>query len=470
MTFDQIIALLVLAAVVGALIHGKLRADVVALTGAAVLLMLGVVRPVEVQGAFASPAVIALAGLFVIAYAIELSGLLAWLIRKAQNLTRVMGAQAIWLVIAACGSVGGFLNNTPVVVLAAPVVRDMATSLGQSPKRYLMPLSYVVVLGGLLTLIGTSTNLLVNDMARNAGQPVFGLFEITGVGAIIALAGAAYLYLVGARQLDRPARLDEVRMKRERRAAARARAAERASLRPAARRRLFGLFSLPVPRERHDGSGDAVLGDVELFEEGADRPLRLGQALASMGVFAAVIIVSALGLTPIAAAAFAGAVVLILARIITAEEAYAGLRPEILLLIAGMVVVGMALEVTGLAQAGAERLIDVIRPLGPLGALIIFYGVTLFATELLSNATVAVLITPVAVALADGLGVDARPFLVATMMAASAAFATPFGYQTNVLVYQMAGYSYLDFVRVGVPLNLVTWVAAMIAIPIFFPF
>lgn len=470
MTFDQIIALLVLAAVVGALIHGKLRADVVALTGAAVLLMLGVVRPVEVQGAFASPAVIALAGLFVIAYAIELSGLLAWLIRKAQNLTRVMGAQAIWLVIAACGSVGGFLNNTPVVVLAAPVVRDMATSLGQSPKRYLMPLSYVVVLGGLLTLIGTSTNLLVNDMARNSGQPVFGLFEITGVGAIIALAGAAYLYLVGARQLDRPARLDEVRMKRERRAAARARAAERASLRPTARRRLFGLFSLPVPRERHDGSGDAVLGDVELFEEGADRPLRLGQALASMGVFAAVIIVSALGLTPIAAAAFAGAVVLILARIITAEEAYAGLRPEILLLIAGMVVVGMALEVTGLAQAGAERLIDIIRPLGPLGALIIFYGVTLFATELLSNATVAVLITPVAVALADGLGVDARPFLVATMMAASAAFATPFGYQTNVLIYQMAGYSYLDFVRVGVPLNLVTWVAAMIAIPIFFPF
>lgn len=470
MTFDQIIALLVLAAVVGALIHGKLRADVVALTGAAVLLMLGVVRPVEVQGAFASPAVIALAGLFVIAYAIELSGLLAWLIRKAQNLTRVMGAQAIWLVIAACGSVGGFLNNTPVVVLAAPVVRDMATSLGQSPKRYLMPLSYVVVLGGLLTLIGTSTNLLVNDMARNAGQPVFGLFEITGVGAVIALAGAAYLYLVGARQLDRPARLDEVRMKREQRAAARARAAERAALRPRPARRLLGLFAFGPPRERTDGSGDAVLGDVDLFEEGAHRPLRIGQALASIGVFLAVIVVSALGLAPIAATAFAGAVVLILARVITAEEAYAGLRPEILLLIAGMVVVGMALEVTGLAQAGAERLIDVIRPLGPLGALVIFYGVTLFATELLSNATVAVLITPVAVALADGLGVDARPFLVATMMAASAAFATPFGYQTNVLVYQMAGYNYLDFVRVGIPLNLVTWVAAMIAIPIFFPF
>ena len=161
---------------------------------------------------------------------------------------------------------------------------------------------------------------------------------------------------------------------------------------------------------------------------------------------------------------------LILCRVITADEAYAGLRPDILLLIAGMVVVGMAIEVTGLAAAGAASLIDVIRPLGPLGALIIFYGVTLFATELLSNATVAVLITPVAVALAESLGVDPRPFLVAVMMAASAAFATPFGYQTNVLVFNMAGYSYLDFVRVGIPLNLVTWAAAMVAIPIFFPF
>ena len=105
-----------------------------------------------------------------------------------------------------------------------------------------------------------------------------------------------------------------------------------------------------------------------------------------------------------------------------------------------------------------------------LGALFVLYGVTLFATELLSNATVAVLITPIAVALAESLGVDPRPFLVCVMMAASAAFATPFGYQTNVLVFQMGGYSYMDFVRVGLPLNLITWMAGMIAIPIFFPF
>ena len=463
MNFDQIAALVVLVAVVGALIHGKARADVVALTGSAVLLLLGVVRPVEVQGAFASPAIIALAGLCVIASAIELSGRLGLPSRQATRLASRIGARGIWIVIGLCGSVAGFLNNTPVVVLAAPVIRDVAKSLKLSPKRFLMPLSHVTVLGGLLTLIGTSTNLLVNDMARNAGQPVFSLFEITPVGLVIAATGGLWLYFVGARQLGRTVARDEAEAARlEAEAAARAQAERR-------RRLPFNLPRLGESRNQSDGSGDAHLGDVELYGA-ADRPFQLRPALTSLGVFVLVIAAAAMGWVPIAAAAFAGAVLLILLGTITPEEAYAGLRPEILLLIAGMVVVGTAIEVTGLAQAGAERLIDVIRPLGPLGALIVLYGVTLFATELLSNATVAVLITPIAVALAESLGVDPRPFLVAVMMAASAAFATPFGYQTNVLVYNMAGYSYMDFVRIGVPLNLITWAAGMVAIPIFFPF
>jgi di/tricarboxylate transporter len=470
MTFDQIAALAVLVGVVGVLIHGKVRADVVALTGAAVLLLLGVVRPVEVQGAFASPAVIALAGLFVIAYAIELSGLLGLLIRQATQLAARIGATGIWIVIGLCGSVGGFLNNTPVVVLAAPVIRDVAQSLRLSPKRFLMPLSHVTVLGGLLTLIGTSTNLLVNDMARNAGQPVFGLFEITPVGLFIAVAGALWLYFVGARQLGRAVAEDEAEAARVAMIEESRRRAE-AETKNRRRRRLlpFGLPRLGESRNQSDGSGDAHLGDVALYGA-ADLPFRLRPAMISLAIFALVIASAALGWAPIAASAFAGAVALILCRVITPEEAYAGLRPEILLLIAGMVVVGTAIEVTGLAAAGADGLIHVIRPMGPLGALIVLYGVTLFATELLSNATVAVLITPIAVALAESLGVDPRPFLVCVMMAASAAFATPFGYQTNVLVFNMGGYSYMDFVRVGLPLNLVTWVAAMVAIPIFFPF
>lgn len=436
MSFDQIAALFVLVAVIAALVWGKVRSDVVALTGAAALLATGTIRPVEVQSAFASPALIALAALFVIAYAMELSGLLDFFIRKATALCRRLGALGLWLVIAFAGSASAFLNNTPIVVLAAPVVRDVATSMKLSPRRFLIPLSYASVLGGCCTLIGTSTNLLVNDMARAAGQPTFGVFEISGVGLAVALSGGAFLFIVGGRLLDHRQPSEE----------------------PAH----------TFDPEFMEAADTGHVGHVEVFSE--SRPLRPLKAALSLTVFVGVIVAAALGWAPIAASAFAGAVILILVRVISAEEAYAGLRPEILLLIAGMVVIGLSLEVTGLAATATDSLVSWVRPLGPLGALIILYGVTLFLTEALSNATVAVLLTPIAVALGESLGADPRPFLVAVMMAASAAFATPFGYQTNVLVYQLGGYNYADFLKVGLPLNLITWAAAVTAIPIFFPF
>ena len=203
MTIDQVLTLLVLAAVVAALIWDKVRADVVALSGAAVLLMTGVVRPVNVQGAFASPAIIALASLFVIAYALELSGLLDRAIAMAVAMCRRMGATGMWLLLSMIGAVSCFLNSTPIVVLGAPVVRDVANALGLSPKRFLMPLSYITILTGCCTLIGTSTNLLVDDMASVAGQPRFGIFEITPVGVPMALAGGLYLFLFSKRLLGK---------------------------------------------------------------------------------------------------------------------------------------------------------------------------------------------------------------------------------------------------------------------------
>ena len=441
MTASQLITLLVLAAVILALIWDKVRADVVALTGAAVLLMTGVVRPVEVQSAFASPAIVALASLFVIAYALELAGLLDAAIRGMVGLSRRIGAAGIWVLIGLAGSASAFLNNTPIVVLSAPVVRDAAKSLGRSPKCYLIPLSYAAVLGGCCTLIGTSTNLLVNDMASVAGQPRFGIFEITPVGLWVAAAGGLYLLLFSTRLIKStpeaaPAELDTA-----------AREAEN--------------FSEP-------GLAGGLIGSAQPFAREVDlRPL---SAVISAVVFVAVVALAALNIAPIAACAFAGAVLLILLRVITVDEAYSGLRPEVLMLIAGMVVLGIALDETGLASSATSALLGSMDGMSPLLALIILYGVTLIATELLSNATVAVLFTPVAVSIAEAFAVSPRPFLVAVMIAASAAFATPFGYQTNVLVYQMGGYNYLDFVKIGIPLNIITWAAAMFAIPAYFPF
>jgi len=432
------ITLAVLCAVVSALIWDRVRADVVALTGAAILLMTGVVRPVEIQGAFASPAIIALASLFVIAYALELSGLLDAVIRGTTRLCRYIGRAGLWVIITLAGGASAFLNNTPIVVLTAPVVRDVAKTLDVSPKRYLIPLSYAAVLGGCCTLIGTSTNLLVNDMAANAGQPRFGIFEASPVGVAVALAGAIYLILIGSRLIrDGEAEPD-------------------------------GEEPTAGTIAAEPGLAGGQLGSAASFAE--SRPLRPLRALAAFTVFVAVVALAALNVAPIAACAFSGAVVLILLRVITADEAYRGLRPEVLMLIAGMVVLGTALDQTGLAGAATNALVNSLEGLNPVIALIVIYGATLFATELLSNATVAVLFTPVAVSMAETLGVSPRPFLVAVMIAGSAAFATPFGYQTNVVVYQMGRYNYLDFVRVGIPLNLITWVVGVAAILMYFPF
>jgi len=437
MNADQLLTLTVLAAVVGMLVWDKLRADIVALAGSAVLLMTGVVRPLELQSAFASPAIVALASLFVIVYALELSGLLDRAISLAVAMCKRMGATGLWLMLTMIGSVSCFLNSTPIVVMSAPVVRDVAKTLNLSPKTFLMPLSYITVLTGCCTLIGTSTNLIVDDMASVAGQPRFGIFEITPVGIPMAIAGGIYLYffsgtLIG-RQNDEP---------REHTHAA--------------------------AQEGETRVGNALVGDPHVFEE--RRSFVPWKAATALATFIAAIVLASANVAPIAATAFAGAVLLILLRVISADEAYRGLKPDILILIAGMVVIGIAIEQSGLATEASNILIDEVRGLSPFVALVTLYLVTMVLTELLSNATVAVLVTPIAVALGESLGVSPRPFIVAVMMAGSAAFATPFGYQTNVIVYQMGGYRYMDFVRLGLPLNLITFVAAIISIQIFFPF
>jgi di/tricarboxylate transporter len=433
----QAITLLVLFAVVAAMIWDRVRSDVVALTGAAVLLLTGVVRPIQVQSAFASPAIVTLASLFVIAYAMELSGLLDATIKALVALCRKIGRIGLWIMIALAGAASAFLNNTPIVVLSAPVIRDAANSLNLSPKRFLIPLSYAAVLGGGCTLIGTSTNLLVNDMAGVAGQPKFTIFEITPVGLAVAAVGGLYLLLFSHRLVgNNQGETDDLNEAAE--------------------------------AGREPGLAGGQVGSARAFTPVCK--LRPVKALASFLVFVGVIGLAAFNVAPIAACAFAGAVLLILMGVVTADEAYNGLRADVLMLIAGMLVLGIALDVSGLASIATGSLIGALDGMSPVLALIIVYGATLFATELLSNATVAVLFTPVAVSLAEALHVSPRPFLVAVMAAGSAAFATPFGYQTNALVYQIGRYNYLDFVKVGLPLNLITWVVGVIAIQVYFPF
>ncbi|MDX5332393.1 MAG: SLC13/DASS family transporter [Caulobacteraceae bacterium] len=417
MTFEQLATLTVLAAVVVALLSDRIRADVAAMAAAAALVGLGVVTLEDLGRGLASPALVALASLFILARALDVTGVMGVVIRSAANMTDRLGAASAPLIIGLCGSLSAFLNNTPLVILAAPVLQDSAKRLGLSSKRLLIPLSYASIMGGACTLIGTSTNLLVDDMARRQHLPAFGLFEITGVGLAIAAAGALYLAFVAPRLL------------------------------PA-----------------DDGEPEAAQKLTEIAP-----PFRPWAGLASVAIFAFVLGAAAGGL-PIAVTAFVGAMALLLFRLLTPEDAYAGLRPQVLLMIGGMLVVGEALGKTGLAFSGTNIVASLVQPLGPVAALAVIYVATSVLTEIMSNAAVAVLITPLAIGLAENLGVAPRPFVVAVMMAASASFATPVGYQTNAIVHQVGGYAYMDFVRVGLPLNILSAIVAIWMIPKFFPF
>src|SRR3546814_1855889 len=234
-----------------------------------------------------------------------------------------------------------------------------------------MPLSYITVLTGCCTLIGPSTNLLVDDMASVAGQPRFGMFEITPVGIAMALAGGLYLFLVSGRLLGGRYEAEE-------------REGAPAEIDPA-----------------HIGS--AQIGDASLFE--VKRPLQPLKAAIALVTFVAAVALATRGVAPIAATAFAGAVLLILLRVISADEAYSGLRPEILILIAGMVVIGLAMEQRGLAAEASELLINSVHGLRPLIATIILHLLTIVLTAIQSNVADAVLGTPVAARLRDRHGV-----------------------------------------------------------------
>jgi di/tricarboxylate transporter len=258
-------------------------------------------------------------------------------------------------------------------------------------------------------------------------------------------------------------------------------------------RRQFGVYILAIHRQNENlrtnfdqvrlAFGDTILlegpaeGLKRLFEQGAlvslselaETPLRRDRAWLALGALTVVILVASFEILPISTMALAASAVVILGGCLTADEAYSAIRWPLLMLIFGSLALGKALETSGGAQLVVDGALHLVQGLNPAVILSVLYLVTMILTEFLSNNATAILLTPIAINLAEGLGVDARPFVVAVMLAASNAYATPVGYQTNTFVYNAGGYKFSDFVRLGLPLNLITWIAASLIIPWAFP-
>lgn len=558
--------------------------EVVAIGGAVVMLVLGILPSKAAASVLSNSAPWTIAFMFIIVGGLVRTGALDW---ATQIVARhVTDKPRRTLALAAVGiiAMSAFMNNTPIVVVMIPVFMQLARQMSVAPSRLLIPLSYLTIFGGTITMIGTSTNILVDGVATRAGLAHFTIFEIAPIGLIMAVVGLAFLALFARRLLpDRESmsnllggrsrmkfftevavpedstligrNLDEIDIfKRDnvrvidvlrgdaslRRdlAAVSLAAGDRVVLRtpmsevlglqahsqvvmvdklssvqtetvevlisPGCRmigrslgelrlRRRYGVYPLAVHRRNQNIGrqlddlvvvvGDTLLlegapGDIARLAADMDlldvtRPtakaFRRGHAPVVVAVLAAVVGLSAFDVAPIMVLSFIGAGLVLMARCIDADEALGHVDGRLLALIFGMLAVG-----EGLDQSGAVALIvGAIAPhlagLPPILMVLAVYGLASVLTELVTNNAVAVILTPIAIGLAQHLGLDPRPLVIAVMMGASASFATPIGYQTNTLVYGPGGYRFTDFLRIGVPLNIVMAITASVFIPLIWP-
>jgi di/tricarboxylate transporter len=206
---------------------------------------------------------------------------------------------------------------------------------------------------------------------------------------------------------------------------------------------------------------------VSTVEE--SQPLRRDRAWVAAGIFIVLIVALVAGFN-VLLTSFLAAGALVAARCLTAGDARRSIQWPVLVAIAASFALGTALEKSGVAASMAGLIAQATRTLGPTTALAAIYLGTMILNELISNNAAAVLVFPIALSAASQLGVDPRPFIIAVALAASNAFASPIGYQTHMMVYGPGGYRFFDFVRVGVPLNVIVWVVAVIVIPMIWPF
>ncbi len=207
-----------------------------------------------------------------------------------------------------------------------------------------------------------------------------------------------------------------------------------------------------------------------IMEDSSTPKYRKRKMTIAVATFAAVVAAAALGVMPIMVAALLGALAMVLTRCLTIQEGYEAIDMRIVFLIAGTLSLGLAMQKTGGAALIAEQLIELAGPYGPRAVLAVLYLLTMILTELMSNNATAALLTPIAIEIADGLGVDVRPFAFCIAFAASASFLSPIGYQTNTLVYGPGGYRFTDYMRVGFPISLSVWLLSALLIPVIWPF
>ncbi|MES2144921.1 MAG: SLC13 family permease [Pseudomonadota bacterium] len=558
--------------------------EVTAIGGAAAMMILGILPIANATSVLSNPAPWTIALMFLVMGGLVRTGAVEMVIATAGRHIGDRPRTTIAVLFGFIAVASAFMNNTPLVAVMIPVVMQMAIQMNVAPSKLLIPLSYMTVLGGMITLIGTSTNILVDGVAKDAGLAHFSLFEIAPLGIAVTVAGGLYLALFGNRLLpvrqsmgvllsdrrkmkyftevavpeDSPLigqavldvdvfKPDGVRVIDVLRGDASLRrdlgavvlqAGDRVMLRtemtellgmqarkdvhlvdklssvktetvevligPGCRmegrslgelrlRRRYGVYVLAAHRRNQNIGrqlddlivrvGDTLLleGSIEDIQRlAADMDLvdisrpsvkafRKAKAPIAIAGLAIIVILSALNVAPILALALIAVALILITQCVDSDEAFSFVDGRLLAMIFAMLAVGEGLDQSGAVKMIVAGVAPWLATLAPFWLILAVYFIGLVLTEFLSNNAVAVIYTPVAIELAQTLGYDPRPFVVAVMFSATLAFATPVGYQTNMMVYGPGGYRFSDFTKVGLPLNVIVMLVVSALIPLIWP-
>ena len=512
MTVDIGITLGVITLAVILLALELLSPDVLLLGALGILLALGVVPLEEGLAGFSEPTILAIGSLFVVASGLRSTGIL----RRAAELLfgGFVSLRAVLLrLVLASGISSAFLNNTPIVAMGMSSVLAWTREKEVSASKLLIPLSYASILGGICTLIGTSTNLVADGLLREHGFEGLGFFELGLVGVPLAIVGFAYLVLVAPRFLPDHAELDpEVGLHPEETESEEGKrnvmeivipegsvladdTVEHADFQGRYGARVVSIIrhgaemagdpeGVVLHRgdtlflEGHRGSANALREEKALLMVGeramgagaAQVPLwRPSAAKAGLFILALVVVVATTGILHISVAALLGAVAMVALKLVTPTEARRSVDWSVLIVIGAAIGLGHALEATGAAVWLGKGIVALGAPFGGLGILATVLFACMFFTLTITNTAAVALIFPVALSAATSQGLEIRPFVIAITVGASLAFATPLGYQTNLMVYGPGGYRFGDFVRAGLPLQTLLAVLSVILIPVFWP-
>lgn len=553
-----------------------------------VLLLVGVIDVDQAFGGFSNPAPITVAALYVLAGAVEQTGVLTSVVGRILGGARGPRDLLARVVVPTITS-SAVLNNTPIVAMVAPAVASWAEQRQLPASRFLMPVSYAAILGGCITAIGTSTNLVVSGLLSDAGLQPLGLLELAAVGVPLALIGG--LLIIGLAPVvlpDRGAALEDfsehIRDFTVAMQVVPGGSLDGQTIESAGLRALQGVYCAQLTRadhtispirpdqplegddellfvgkvdrildlqrnrglrssedrhlervggphgqffeavvgpgsplvgttikavgfrQRHDAAVlaihragqriDAQLGQVEIragdallllagpnFSQqwrttrdfvlvagtGQSRPVIGRKAQLTGLVTVGLVLLAGSGLVPILEASLVAALALLALRVLSVTQARAAIDTQVLVVIASAFGLGAAVESSGLAVVVADGMLQATQSWGQIGALVGVLLVTMVLTELLTNNAAAVLTFPVAVATAQQVGADLRPFAIVIALGASLSFLSPIGYQTNLMVYSLGGYRFSDFARLGAPITLAVILVSILIVPAVWP-